>query len=98
MPEPEEFTIRPSNDGRWEVYTPNGSLFAVYDSREDAELVASIPELVRKCHTRIDRTQSFEDHLRSVLSLCGGRNDMVALRHMRQTADDIKSEHSGHEK
>jgi len=98
MPEPEEFTIRPSNDGCWKVYSPYDSLVAVCGNREDADLVVSIPELCCKCQTRSDRTLSFAKCLEEVLSLCVNRNNMVALRLMRQTADDIKSEHSGHEK
>ena len=45
MHENDEFTIHSRDDGQWEVHWPDGRLLAVYGSREEAELVASTPEL-----------------------------------------------------
>lgn len=90
MAESEDFTIHPDNEGQWAVHWPAGSLLAVYSSREEAELVASTPELTRKCQERSDWSLPLAYHIEYVLGLCEGHGSCPAWRLMRGTVEDIK--------
>lgn len=88
MSEEEEFTIHVRDNGDYEVRRPDGSRVAILGSREEAELVATTPELTRNCMEEKDRSLPFAYHLEYVLSLYESHSP--AWRWMHSTAEDIK--------
>lgn len=88
----EEFKLYPHKKGQWAVHWPDGSLLAVYARREEAELVASTPDLTRKCQERSDWSLPFAYHLEYVLGLCEGHGTCSAWSLMRHTVEKIKKE------